>query len=92
MAIYKRKPEQVEAILFTGQILDAMPDWAQQAITVGYYGRNGAPASLAVLSRRGIVTAWQDKDYLVRYQDGMIDVIRRDKFEEQYEEAKHGEN
>lgn len=91
MAIYKRKPEQVDAFLFSGQILDEMPDWAREAITVRYYCRSGVPA-LAVLSRRGIVTAWQDKDYLVRYQDGMIDVIRKDKFEEQYEEAKHGEN
>lgn len=92
MAIYKRKPEQVDAFLFSGQILDEMPDWARKAITVGYYGGNRVPASLAVLSRRGIVTAWQDEDYLVRYQDGMIDVVRKDKFEEQYEEAKHGEN
>ena len=85
MAIYRRKPEQVDAFLFTGQILDKMPNWARDAITVGYYGKSGAPASLAVLSRRGIVTAWQDKDYLVRYQDGMIDVVRRDKFEDMFE-------
>ena len=85
MAIYRRKPEQVDAFLFSGQILDEMPDWAREAITVGYYGKSGAPASLAVLSRRGIVTAWQDKDYLVRYQDGMIDVVRRDKFEDMFE-------
>ena len=79
---YRIRPAEIEAYLFTGLECD-VPKWASKAIVSIFQG--ATMATMTILTKRGLVTAWENQDYIVHYPDGSVDVIKRDVFEDMFE-------
>lgn len=78
---YKSKPVHVDAMLYQGETIGTFPDW----LKVASINRCSIP-SLVLLTKNGVQTAWAGQDYIIHYDDGSIDVMRKDAFEATFEE------
>ena len=76
---YKSKPVHVDAMLYQGETTGTFPDWLKVATINRFNG--SSIASLVLLTKNGVQTAWAGQDYIIHYDDGSIDVMRKDAFE-----------
>ena len=81
---YKSKPVHVDAMLYQGETIGTFPDWLKVATINRFNG--SSIASLVLLTRNGVRTVWANQDYIIRYDDKSIDVMRKDAFEATFEE------
>ena len=83
---YTSKPVHIEAMLYNGETAGVLPEWLRKAIVNRFAGAN--IANICLITRRGIQTVWASQDYIIHYEDGSIDVMRKDVFEATFTEDK----
>ena len=84
---YTSKPVHIEAMLYNGETAGVLPEWLRKAVINRFAGANIANVCL-ITRRGGIQTAWAGQDYIIRNEDGSIDVMRKDVFEATFTEDK----
>ena len=83
---YTSKPVHIEAMLYNGETAGVLPEWLRKAVINRFAGAN--IANVCLITRRGIQTVWAGQDYIIHYEDGSVDVMRKDVFEATFEEDK----
>lgn len=83
---YTSKPVRIEAMIYQGETAGVLPEWLRKAVVNRFAGTN--IANICLITRRGVLTAWAGQDYIIRYEDGSIDVMRKDAFEATFTEDK----
>ena len=81
--MYRHKPQTVDAVLYDPE--KALPRWAQAAVVTEYHG--ATMASVTISTRHGMITAWEGQDYILRFPDDSIDIMKKDIFEREFEIA-----